>query len=550
LIWFKDQSKEKIMATVFMKWLETSPKDYERGIRLITLNRIHQIREIITADFIRPGIKVLDLGCGTGELTKMLAARGAQVSAIDSSPQMLTESRGKISAAGLDQQVEFFHLDAAMLDETFPPNSFDLIVCSMVFSALQPELQRYLLQTFPLLLTPTGKLLIVDESLPGNWFKRAFYRLERTLVTLLTWLLTRTTFSQPVADTETIFTIAGYRTQQHASFLLDSLILFEAQPQSSPVAPHQLIGKLNHRPSLFTFFKDLLELFFRILPPYPKTRPGLYAVGEPDEGSQVLVTGSYDLTVRRLVKAIDSQLDAWVLVVDTAGINVWCGAGAGYFSAEKVISAIKTSGVSKVVNHKSIILPQLAANGVDGWKIRESTGWQVAWGPVRAEDIPVYLTAECNKTEEMRLVRFPLLDRLEMLTAVLSFYALMILLPVLIFWRENFWPVTIALLSIGLFYAVFLPWIPGKDGLVKSLPLSLIVLAGFFVYSLLTPPAGFETQFNWGLALVGLSVFTAAELQGCSPLMRGEQANWIAEGIIGAILLLIYFLTPVILGWS
>ncbi len=32
------------MATVFMKWLETSPKDYDRGIQLLTLGKIHRIK--------------------------------------------------------------------------------------------------------------------------------------------------------------------------------------------------------------------------------------------------------------------------------------------------------------------------------------------------------------------------------------------------------------------------------------------------------------------------------------------------------------------------
>jgi hypothetical protein len=33
------------MATVFMKWLETSPKDYDRGIQLLTLGKIQRIKD-------------------------------------------------------------------------------------------------------------------------------------------------------------------------------------------------------------------------------------------------------------------------------------------------------------------------------------------------------------------------------------------------------------------------------------------------------------------------------------------------------------------------
>jgi 2-polyprenyl-3-methyl-5-hydroxy-6-metoxy-1,4-benzoquinol methylase len=77
------------MATVFMKWLETSPKDYDRGIRFLTLGRIQQVKERIANTSVRPGMHILEIGCGTGTLTTMMAARGATVTGIDASPAML-----------------------------------------------------------------------------------------------------------------------------------------------------------------------------------------------------------------------------------------------------------------------------------------------------------------------------------------------------------------------------------------------------------------------------------------------------------------------------
>src|SRR5690349_17535972 len=48
----------------------------------------------------RPGERVLDLGCGTGDLTAQLAARGATVLGVDASPEMVNEARRK--HVGLD----------------------------------------------------------------------------------------------------------------------------------------------------------------------------------------------------------------------------------------------------------------------------------------------------------------------------------------------------------------------------------------------------------------------------------------------------------------
>jgi len=91
-----DSRKEGfIMATVFMKWLEKSPKDYDRGINILTLGQIQRVKNGIVDVYVRPGIRVLEIGCGTGTLTVMMAAKGATVTGIDTSPVMLSESEKK-----------------------------------------------------------------------------------------------------------------------------------------------------------------------------------------------------------------------------------------------------------------------------------------------------------------------------------------------------------------------------------------------------------------------------------------------------------------------
>jgi ubiquinone/menaquinone biosynthesis C-methylase UbiE len=539
------------MATVFMKWLERRPQQYDRGIQLLTLGRLGSLQAQIVHHLIHDEVRVLEIGCGTGELTLAMAEAGAVVMAIDISPPMLAEAERKVQKAGLADKVELKLMDAALVGDRFDEGSFDLVVSSLAFSEMTSQARPYVLKTLLTLLAQGGRLAILDEVLPESLIARLVYTAVRLPLKFLAWLLTRTT-THPLKDFTASLSRAGYTPEVVASKLGGSLQLIVASPDAeigAEILPDTARGRLHHHTSLRTFFIDLWATFFRILPPYPKIEPGLYAVGRPDPHSTVLVTGNFDLTVRRLVRAIEDKISAWVLVVDSAGINVWCAAGGGFLNAEKVIGALRVSELGEIVHHRNLVLPQLCANGVDGWRIRREIGWEVYWGPVRAEDIPDYLAAGRNKTNAMRWVRFPLKDRLEMVTVTLGFYGLLILIPVAIFWRELFGSVFFSLVGLSYFYAVIHPWLPGRDGLRKSVPMALIALAGLAIYILLWDPLSWPRIFNWSLGLIGLSVFTAAELQGMSPLMRGEQANWGSEVVIGAVLGLTYLLLPYVLGW-
>jgi cyclopropane fatty-acyl-phospholipid synthase-like methyltransferase len=146
------------MATVFMKWLETSPASYDRGIRLLTLGKIQAIKEKIAADYVEANTQVLEIGCGTGTLTCLMAQKGAQVSAIDASPGMLAEAKKKVEAAGLGKQVKLKYMDATLIGGHFKPASFDLIVSTLVFSELSPDERRTVLEACAGLLRPGGRI--------------------------------------------------------------------------------------------------------------------------------------------------------------------------------------------------------------------------------------------------------------------------------------------------------------------------------------------------------------------------------------------------------
>ena len=91
-----------------------------------------------------------------------------------------------------------------------------------------------------------------------------------------------------------------------------------------------------------------------------RVEPGLYAVGQPDPQSPVLVSANYKLSFDRLRCRL-AGLSVWILVIDTNGINVWCAAGKGTFGADEIVRCVESSRLSEVVAHRTLIVPQLGA---------------------------------------------------------------------------------------------------------------------------------------------------------------------------------------------
>ena len=117
-----------------------------------------------------------------------------------------------------------------------------------------------------------------------------------------------------------------------------------------------------------------------------KVPPGLYGIGRPDENSPVFATANYKLTFD-IVRENLTGLDAWTIVLDTKGINVWCAAGKGTFGTIELSKRIIEAGLDKIVKHRTVILPQLGAAGVSAYKAGMMTGFNIVYGPVRAFDI-------------------------------------------------------------------------------------------------------------------------------------------------------------------
>jgi len=267
-----------------------------------------------------------------------------------------------------------------------------------------------------------------------------------------------------------------------------------------------------------------------------KVNPGLYALGTPDNNSSVFVSANYKMSFDRLRSALTGR-SAWILALDTKGINVWCAAGKGTFGTDELIRRINITNLNNIVSHRKLILPQLGAPGVAAHKVKQISGFKVQYGPIRAEDLPAFLDANFKTTVPMRLMTFPLKERavlipVELVEAIKPF---LIIASVLFFLGgiggpSGFWANA---LSHGLFAVLallcaviggtvlnplLLPYLPGRAFSIKGFSIG-IVIALVLLYlrdiNLVAWPGRIEA-LAWVLIIPAVSGYLAMNFTGCS----------------------------------
>ncbi|MEN6374403.1 MAG: mercury methylation corrinoid protein HgcA [Smithella sp.] len=264
--------------------------------------------------------------------------------------------------------------------------------------------------------------------------------------------------------------------------------------------------------------------------------PGLYALGNPDNDSPVLVTANYKMSFDKLRGELACR-NLWILVLDTKGINVWCAAGHGTFGTEELIKRIASSGLKNIVSHRKLILPQLGAPGVAAHQVKRFSGFKVYYGPIRAKDLPAYLDSGWKATPAMRIMHFPLKERavlipIELIAAVKQF---LIIAPVVFILSgiggpAGFWANTINygfFAVIALFAAVFsgavlnpllLPYLPGRAFSTKGFYIGIIVALVLLHLrdADLQIWAGKTETLAWLLMIAAISSFLAMNFTGAS----------------------------------
>lgn len=216
---------------VWMKFLESTPERYDRGIRMLSGGRIDAVHRRIAELAASPGARVLDIGCGTGGVALACAARGATVLAIDLDAGMLEVARRKPVPAG--GRVEWLELGVAEIGDRVPAESLDAVVSCLAFSELSPDEQDYALRMARESLRPGGVLVIADEVVPRTRARRVLHRLARLPVALGTFALTQTT-TRPLLGLAERVRAAGFEQVSEARMWSDTFAVLDAVRSQAP----------------------------------------------------------------------------------------------------------------------------------------------------------------------------------------------------------------------------------------------------------------------------------------------------------------------------
>ena len=285
--------------------------------------------------------------------------------------------------------------------------------------------------------------------------------------------------------------------------------------------------------------------------------PGLYALGNPDRESPVLVSANYKMSFDALRSALPGR-DLWIMALDTKGINVWCAAGKGTFGTEELAGRIESSGLKEVVSHRSLILPQLGAPGVAAHTVKKLSGFGVRYGPIMAADLPAYIDAGFKAASKMRLKTFPLRERAVLIPVELveTIKPTLIIAPVLFllggiggpagFWANVLHEGSFAVLAFlsaivggAVIHPLLLPYLPGRAFSAKGLALGAVVavmmlsLQGYDL-SMWTGRLGI---LAWLLIIPAVTAYLAMNFTGAStytsPSGVNKEMRWALPTEIG-----------------
>ena len=203
----------------------------------------------------------------------------------------------------------------------------------------------------------------------------------------------------------------------------------------------------------------------------------------------------------------------------------------------ELVGRIESSGLSKIVSHRELILPQLSGPGVAAHLVKKLSGFKVNYGPIRAKDLPAFLDTGLKATPEMRMKTFTTWERMELIPMELvgALKAGVIIIPILFLlallgksgqgWTNalshglfSVLAMLTGILAGAVLSPLLLPWLPGRAFSIKGLSLgvlSALILLVFRWGDWVTKTGRLELT-AWLLLIPAVSAYLAMNFTGAS----------------------------------
>lgn len=135
-------------------------------------NRVHSLwmdqawrRFAVTHALVKPSDHVLDIACGTGDLTQAFArSKAAKVTGIDFTPQMLDVARIKQQRQPAEIAAKLLYMEGDAMALTVPDASADVV--SIAFGIRNVQIPAKALAEFFRVLRPGGRLIVLEFDTP------------------------------------------------------------------------------------------------------------------------------------------------------------------------------------------------------------------------------------------------------------------------------------------------------------------------------------------------------------------------------------------------
>jgi len=490
-----------------MRKLEEEPETYDEKFSSLTKGVNLKAREWILNQ-IGADNSILEYGCGTGALASKMALKSNKVVAIDKNYLMITHAMENFPP---DASENLVYQIGSFSDFSVDPQSKDLVVSTFMLTELRPLEQQMFLRKAWKALKPNGRLIIAAEFVPsGLWkvpfkvkrwrYKKKLRRLRLKQTQLLNWFFK---YIEPIG-----FKVTAQEKWKHGSIQALELEKINDDGNNEPGYYRPELKKFTGIGSQLRIYRNLFTGQIDHVP----IEPGIYQSGNPDKKSPVIVTANYDFTYIKVMRDLKG-VDAWVVCLDSNGINVWCAARGPNFGNSQLLEAVKATNLQHYTEKKTLILPQLSAGGISVPNLpknSEEFPFRIVFGPVWSKHLPEYIkNRPAQKPDSMKLAKFTLFHRFRAFTTHTTFlFRKIFLIP--------FLALIIAFLGLSI--------IPGLDLFNRIWwigELCLVIISTNLLITLLFPLSNFTRIFIWKGVFFGLLNTT---------LLIG--LNWVLHGSI------------------